>query len=278
MIYSVLGIIFGITILIISFSYCFPQLYKLCKTCNTSGISLTTYIIYIVTSMFWIIWAIGYYFEQINNYTYECGNEILFRLSIILAIVFNVIDVFVMIFIIGFKIKNLFLCKKRKVDELTLSRQLLTTIDTKFKKYWQFILAVILSLCLAIGICLILFFTTHVQNNNFHYEWWLLPINLIASLTWEIFNWPQFIKTIKTKDTTGISLFWAIFMFVGCVITFFYDLTLGLISNGFGISIIPGLVCNGIIPSLGFLIIKINNVIKAKKGNMTEIEYVKNIK
>jgi hypothetical protein len=52
-------------------------------------------------------------------------------------------------------------------------------------------------------------------------------------------------------------------MFVGCVVTFIYDLSLGLIGNHFGISIIPGLVCNGIIPSLGILIIKTSNLVNA---------------
>lgn len=277
-IYSILGIIFGSIILIISIFYSFPQLYRLCKTCNTSGISLTTYIIYIITSIFWIIWVIGYYFEQINNYTYdECGNEILFKLSIILAIIFDTIDVLVMIFIINIKIKNILLCKKLKISELILAKQLLTKINSKLKQYWQFILAIILCVCLTVCICFTFLFVTHVQNNKFNYNWWLLPINLLASGTWEIFNWPQFIKTIKTKDTTGISLFWVIFMFVGCVVTFIYDLSLGLIGNHFGISIIPGLVCNGIIPSLGILIIKTSNLINAWKVNLSEVEYL-NIK
>ena len=225
MVYSILGTIFGSITLIISIFYCFPQLYQLCKTRNTSGISLTTYIIFIVTTILWIIWITGYYFEKINNYVYqECGNEILFKLSMIVAIVFNIIDILVMVFIISFKIKHLFLCKKIKTNELTLANELLSRINNKLKQYWQFILAIILSICLSITICLVLIYTTHMQNNKLNYERWLLVVNLFASITWEIFNWPQFIKTIKTRDTTGISLFWTIFIFIGCVITFFYDL------------------------------------------------------
>lgn len=264
---NIIGLVMGLISLGLSQFYTFPQLYKLCKTRNTSGISLPSYVIFILTSIFWVIWASGFFYEQTHMYSYEtCGPAELFKWSLIPAILLNSLDVIMMSFIITFKIYNLWLCKKYQTVELLLVNQL------KQKQFWILLIAIIAVVGFAITLSICLTFLAPLSNDGDSFIW-LIVMNILASATWEIFNWPQFIKTIKTKDTTGISLFWAIFILVSCIVTFCYDMFLGFVGSSFNWSILPGLICSGIIPALGFLIIKIRNITKAKKMGMSEQKY-----
>lgn len=268
----IFSIVMGSISLVLSLFYTFPQLYSMCKTRNTSGVSVTTYIIHLLTSCLWTAWAFGLFFQSANSYNPNKGLVELYRWSLIPALILNFVDVVLICFVLTWKIFNIFACKKLQVNEISLAKQRNQQINGLFARYWLFFVAIFLALAVVTTSCLICCLYVF-KDNGASYKW-IFPIGLIASITWEAVNWPQLIKTIRVKDTTGISLFWTIFMAVSCIVTFLYDISLGII-NGNWIDLLPALICSGIIPSIIEMVLKINNVVKAKKLGLSELEYTK---
>lgn len=117
------------------------------------------------------------------------------------------------------------------------------------------------------------------------YEIAFLIIGIFGSLTTIFAFIPQFIKTMITKDTSGLSLWF----FIIALISSLFWLTTGSLSiaspfiNGFDEVTIPSAIASGL-PSIItniitlvtnsiILIIKINNMKKAKALNMSEQDY-----
>lgn len=90
---------------------------------------------------------------------------------------------------------------------------------------------------------------------------------------------PQLIKTWKTKDTFGISLLMYIILQICAWLWVIYGiLTLVKLGTGFDglTAALPILITNATLAFIGMfmLFLKIRNLVRAKKLNMTEREYV----
>lgn len=111
-------------------------------------------------------------------------------------------------------------------------------------------------------------------------------IGLLGSITTIACFLPQCIKTIKTRDTSGLSLlffliailssiFWLIYGGLNIYITLKHENNVSnALRNGLPIILtnIITIVINTII-----IFIKVNNISKAKKNNITEHEYCNRI-
>lgn len=117
------------------------------------------------------------------------------------------------------------------------------------------------------------------------YEIAFLIIGLFGSLTTILAFLPQCIKTIHTRNTSGLSLWF----FIIAIVSSFFWLTMGIMSIcspyyfGFDKSSIPSALSSGIPPIITnvitlclntiVLVIKIRNMRKAKSLNISEIDY-----
>lgn len=276
---SITGIVMGFITFLFVLCYTYPQLYKLCKTRNTAGISLITYILFIADNMLWIAWSCSLFVEQTRIFDPNVsGDPLLFKISLIPAIIANTFNVLMMLFIISFKITNILLCKKMHITELQLCKKVIGNYKGHhLKQFWTIYLSSILGVGAVLTVFLVVILLVPLTNDG-HKFTWLIALNFVASVGWEAFDWPQLIKTFKTKNTAGISLFWSIFLLASCIFNFIYDLILGLNSGGgFDYGVLGGLIFSGIISNGLFLALKLINLVKAKKMHMTELEYIKKV-
>lgn len=102
---------------------------------------------------------------------------------------------------------------------------------------------------------------------------WVMVLNIVATIVWISVLIPQFIKTVKTRDTYSISIFMYLFYPMSNVMWISYE-TFMLISAA-SWDIIAMLIndCVGMILSLTIFSIKIHNVLKAKKLGIPEVDY-----
>jgi len=279
---QITGIVFGIISLILAQFTSIPQLIELKKTRNSSGISLWTYIIFNITSIFWVVWSFGFYFNQV-----ALGDlSKLFQWSLIPAVIMNVSNIFTMSYVLMIKISYMSKAKKLKISELELSKILLAQDLNKycnddrtmnnFKRYFS--LGIYLTIVFIILLVMTLVLSKHGNvklPGAENWETWVIVVNAIGAVSWEAVSWPQFIKSIREKDTTGVSLGWAVFLPVSCTIMVTYDFIEGFAGGSFNKGILFSLIFNGMISSYGVLILKLINMRNAKKHNMSEIDYTK---
>lgn len=280
-------ILFGTICLIVSQLTFYPQFFKLIKTRNTSGISLIAYCLQTISVLLWFIWSWSFYFQNINT-PYISDNPaplLMYQWSFMLSAISNTAGLVLMSSILVIKIRHVHLSKKLRVSELLLAKKILDWKDKKYKsnpkklwlsKYWPIILMSLIDIAILLTVSLCLTFLTHPTTSSQPIgNWfWVFVINLVTAIFSESLSWPQFIKSIKCKDTTGISLFWAACIPLSSVLFFSYTLGMGFTNpNGFDLKIIPALVFNGFIPSFGVLILKAKNVANAMHLNMTERDY-----
>lgn len=102
---------------------------------------------------------------------------------------------------------------------------------------------------------------------------WFDVIGLIAAVCIAVYNIPMFIKILKTKNTAGISLIMYILLVLGCWCFFIDGLGITICVNA--MSGLPMIISNlfGVAISTIILVIKCNNMSKAKAANMTEAKY-----
>lgn len=280
---QILGLVFGLISLILALLISIPQLIQLKKTRNSSGVSLWSYIIFNASSIIWLLWAFLFYFNALAT---EPNPTKLFQWTLLPAMIMDIANVFVMMYILVVKVKYMNLAKQLKVSELQLSKILLDEDKKKYfntktnkisiKKYLGLIIYLLLMVVTIVTVTTIIsiFGLVKIESAK-NWRVLIIVINAIAAISWEAISWPQFIKSLKVKDTTGISLFWAIFLPTSNAVMFVYDLYLLLHTSGSenNYGIIFSLIFNGLIPSIGVLILKIINITKAKKYHMTEKEY-----
>ncbi|XQP55767.1 MAG: PQ-loop domain-containing transporter [Mycoplasmoidaceae bacterium] len=276
---DILSLIFGNISIFMSIAIEAPQLYSILKTKNTSGTSLTTYILFMVASFLWITWSTVNYVANVLYIPSDVTNIVLHVSALTPAILSNFINVVLVGFILFYKIKHLRICKKLNITELEYSKILFDKQkgDSWLKKFYPLIIISFIALMVCVAIVLILYFIGIPKQITIEeYERFatsVLVLNVVAAVFFESMSWPQFIKCMKTKDTSGISLAWAIFLPLSCVVCFSYDLFLA-ISTGWW-NVIASLICSGMIINTAVLILKIKNVLKAKSFGLSDWEYTK---
>lgn len=275
---DILSLIFGTISVIMAIGIELPQLYSIIKTKNTSGTSLTTYILFMVSSVLWITWAILYYLAHVVEPDVDMSD--LHIASLVPALVSNTINLCLVAAILFLKCRNLRICKKQNVTELELSKIIFDkqVNYSWIRKYLSLIIVSVATVIVVLGVVigLLLGFTPHeVPQSEFDkYTKYILGFNIAAAVFFELISWPQFFKCMKYKDTSGISLFWAIFFPLSCFICFGYDLMLAISTNDF-LSVLASLICNGMIINTLVLILKVRNMKKAKKLGLSEWAYTK---
>ena len=260
-----------------------PQLISIIRTKNTSGTSLWTYIIYETNAIFWSVWAWGYFFNMLILPIPERVPPMLYMWEGIPAVISDTFGPILMTIILSLKIKHLVLCKKLKINEIQLAdfllakdrkRYIVDGKENKFKKNILWILPIVLTgaIITIMAVTLSLLFRPVFKSQD---NWiWVLIINFFCGATTELISWPQFIKILRYKDTSGISLGWAIFVPVSGLLYFSYDLMLAFASTGFSPNTICALVLSGLTPSFGVMILKIQTMVRAKKLQMSEVDYI----
>lgn len=261
------------------------QIVHVIRRKNTSGSSLATYIINVGCWAFWCIWANGFYFNNLVKGA-EGVPKALFMAQFIPSIVSNTLSVILATVLLGIKVRHVLLAKKMKVSELQLSEILLDKQNRYFvksnagtlRKNISWIMVIVGTIVVGALIAAIYCTTTQPASQSVSDDWlWILVVNFICGAFSEITSWPQFIKCIRKKDTTGISALWTVFYAVSSLVFLLYDILLSYASGSWSSNAIFTIVFAGYIPIFGILIFKIKNIILAKKRNMTEIEYTKKV-
>lgn len=282
---AVMCLVFGLAALCCGQLIFVPQIVHLIKSKNTSGSSLTTYIVNIFCWMFWCIWANGFYFNNLAKGTGGVPKG-LFVAQFIPSIVTNTLSVILTIILLAIKVRHVLLAKKMKITELQLSKILLNKQNSYFikiqanlfRKNVAWIMTIIGTVIVGAIIAIIYCFTAQPSSRGVDEDWlWVLVVNFICGAISEITCWPQFIKCIRKKDTTGISLWWTVFYAVSSLVFLVYDILLSFAAGEWSPNAIFSIICAGYIPIFGVLIFKIRNLVSAKKRNMSEIEYTKKV-
>lgn len=302
----VLGLISFTMAQIISVS----QIVSLFKTKNTSGVSIWTYVIFIVAGAMCLTWGFSYYFQEMmtcasEKIIQEYGDNeklyVLYQWTIIPILAYYITDFCMSTTMMIIKARHLSLSKSLHMDEIKLADYLKDQTNKKYFKsgkktylHPNFLMSLILSLLALIVVLFAVLFTLYAtpkviysydeaqaqQRGLIYWEGfsWVLPTSLLAALLWEAISWPQFIQSLRKKDTSGISMNWAIFMPISLTISFTYALFLALkIPGEMQYDTLGALIFNGMIVNYGILILKCINRAKAKKLGMSEIEYTKKV-
>lgn len=272
---DILSLVFGSLMIIITFAIEFPQMVSIIKTRNTSGTSLATYIIFFVSTCLWFVWALLIYIANVQYLKHD--NKLLEVIALLPALLSNSMGVFLLSCVLFCKIKNLVMCKRLKISEIAYSKIVFDRHkgESWIRKYYPLIIiavATVLILLLVILIVWLIGIPPQIQSSDYDkYAWSIMGINIVAALFFEGTSWPQFVKCMKTKDTSGISLGWAIFLPSSCVVSLSYDIFLAFSTDWR--SMIASIICNGVIVNILVLILKIKNVLKAKKLGISEWKY-----
>lgn len=296
---------FGVLAVIFSFLITISQLYSSFKYKNTSGLAMPTYIIFMVACFICFLWSVSYYLKVMYSWPTESvdpsiihpgkqqpyGPYWLLQCTILPITGYYLFDFLMGIVFLIIKIRHVILSKKLNMNEMALSSYLLKQqkdkeIKSGFKlwrrKYFGFVIIVIfLTLFVVVFTVLFGFLVRPEYDPDFNPKEvrWILVwvLNLVGAATFEAISWPQFIKCIREKNTSAISLNWAIFLPLSMLISFLYALSLTLTHANieFPPDTIGGLIFNGLIVNFGVLIIKLINIHRAHKLHMTELEYAR---
>lgn len=275
---DILALIFGNISIFMSTAIEFPQLVSIFKTKNTSGTALSTYILFLVASCLWVTWSVVNYVANVSYIPEDITNITLHVCALTPALLSNFINIVFVGFIIFFKVKHMRICKKLNITELEYSKILFDKhkSDSWIKRYYPLIIIAFIAVLVCVGTALAIYFIGIPEQITFEeyehkFALAVLVLNIIAALFFESISWPQFIKCMKTKDTSGISLGWAIFLPLSCFVCFSYDVFLA-ISTGWW-NVIASIICSGMFINTAVLILKIKNVVAAKKLGLTEWAY-----
>ncbi|MBQ0045477.1 MAG: hypothetical protein KBS35_01120 [Mycoplasma sp.] len=105
---------------------------------------------------------------------------------------------------------------------------------------------------------------------------WLIVVSTLACLCFVVVTASQFIKCLKTKNTTSLSVFFATILPITNTLITIYDLiffAIGLNNGNFVWGLLLPAVINGLISAYGVMILKIKHVRAAKKLGLTEEKY-----
>lgn len=294
------------------------QLLQVWKTKNTSSVSIWTYIIFLLGGLISLAWSFCFYLKIIYgngvegcigvspdaSMTTEAFRNTLVPLGqwgVIPLIAYNTADILLAISLTTIKYRHMKICQRLKISELELANKLLSkdekvlaSVGAKSSKvsYWKLILLLTGVYILVIVVSLIIFFFMVPKANGTNLIdmsgsfWWddgIMVVSVISAFANEAMGWPTFIGTLRKRDTSGISMNWAIFVPLTMTMQFFYGLLLAIseIAAG-GLSAFPpdtigALIFNGLIVNYGVLILKVKNVRMAKRLKMSEIKYTETV-
>lgn len=279
---DILSLVFGGLMIIMTFAIEFPQMVSIIKTRNTSGTSLSSYIIFFIATSLWFIWALVNYVANIQHLGHDYDHKqhyeiVLHVIGLAPAVLANSMGVLLLSCVLFCKVKNLVMCKKLNISEIAYSKIVFDKHkkDSWIKKYYPLVIIAASVLILLLIIILVIWIVgvpTQISDSEYDkYEWTILGLNIAAAVFLEVTSWPQFIKCMKTKDTSGISLGWAIFMPASCLVSLSYDIFLTFSTDWR--SMAASIICNGVIINVLVLILKIRNFLKAKKLGISEWKY-----
>lgn len=266
------------------------QYYSICKTNNTSN-SLVSYVIFWTCALVCLSWCFIFYLDTASHWEPSGVPLWLTQWELIPLILSYMFDFILLTSIIIVKLHHSYLTKKMKMDELQLASYLTKKKRSDYlrnkKKFWKHpYFAMIITFTIAFIVLLIFTlafvilgpypdYNVYFDQNIIRY---LIPaLSIIGAVIWEAISWPQFITSLVTKNTSGVSLGWAIFFPCACVVSFAYSLSLAFIRGNFAFDSIGGIVFSGMLVNFGVLTLKIINIKRAKKRGMTELEYTQKV-
>ena len=244
-----------------------------------------------------LIWGFSYYYQEMQTIGSVNASYTIYQWTIIPILCYFITDFSMSITLTVIKARHLMLSKKLKMDEIELADYLKDHAHKKYlksdkKPYYHPdfpMWAVLGGIALFVIIFALLFCLyarpevryTYGDTTEKYEHWsgfpWVMWTSLFAALLWEAISWPQFIKSLRQKDTSGISMNWAIFMPVSLTVSFSYALALALKSGEFSPDTIGALVFNGMIVNYGILILKILNRKRAKAMGLSEVQYTRKV-
>lgn len=283
----IISVVFSLVIFVFAAIIGVSQLFSMFKTRNTSGTSVVSYILFLVCALFSLVWGFLFYFSRVDDWISQSDKTplILFQFAVMPTIATYAIELVGIAFQFAIKIWSVNQAKKQHVSELELSKTLLSKCKTKADQYKMFwVLMVIIFGVVISSMAILVIFTNPKFNPNvpsldptdITTQGAIITFSVLAAALWEAMSWPQFIKCIKTRDTSGIAFNWALFLPISCVVCLTYSLLLATMGdNPFTFDTIGAIIFNGIICNTGILVIKIINRVRAKKHNLSELEYTR---
>lgn len=282
----IVSIVFGFIVFTFAAIIGLSQLHTICKTRNTSGTALPTYIICIACALLSLSWGYIFLFARMSDW-WKMSKElnvplIVFQMCAIPIITTYTFELIGSIFYLLVKIRHLRIAKKMHVSELELSRILLSKLKSKKQIYLPFFLIVSVMIIISFSIsAIVIIFTNPAFNPGIISpdEKQMTPIiitfSFLGAACWEAISWPQFIKCLKTKDTTGISFNWALFMPISSMVCLVYAAFVATVTGSFKLDTIGALVFNGVLVNVAIFVLKVLNRTRAKRLGISEIEYTR---
>ncbi len=283
---AIICTVFGMLALGAAYCIFIPQLVYTTRTKNTSGSSLITYILNAFSWFFWFVWATGFYINNMQKNPVEPILPQLYMSQFMPSVISNALSSALSIVLLVIKIRHVLLARKLKITEMQLAKILL---DKQAKKYFNnskkikmaqdltSIFIIFGTLIVGAIIALLLSFCTWPKPTGADDWAWVGIVNFICAGFSEALSWPQFIKCLRKEDTTGISIWWATFFVVSGIVFLIYNLLMGFGTGKWSWNIFATTVFAGYIPNISILVIKIRNIVKAKKHNMTEKQYTEQV-
>lgn len=128
---SILAAVIGWIVLALVSSYAIPQLIRVVKTKNTSGLSIPGYILFIFSNLGMLAWGIG---NTIRSALSDDFNVLLAAMALIPNVILNLLNTSINVFILSTKIRHVKLARKMGIDEAKLASILLKNKKVKTKK------------------------------------------------------------------------------------------------------------------------------------------------
>lgn len=128
---SILAAVIGWIVLALVSSYAIPQLIRVVKTKNTSGLSIPGYILFIFSNLGMLAWGIG---NTVRSALSPDYNVLLAAMALIPNVILNLLNTSINVFILATKIRHVKLARKMGIDEAKLASILLKNKKAKTKK------------------------------------------------------------------------------------------------------------------------------------------------
>lgn len=119
---AILAAVIGWIVLALVSSYALPQLVRVVKTKNTSGLSIPGYILFIFSNLGMLAWGIG---NTVRSALSDDYNLLLVTMALIPNVILNLLNTGINVFILSTKIRHVKLAKKMGIDEAKLASILL---------------------------------------------------------------------------------------------------------------------------------------------------------
>ncbi len=283
----IISVVFSLVIFVFAAIIGVSQLFTMFKTRNTSGTSLVSYVLFLACALFSLVWGFLFYFSRIDDWISQSDKTpiTLLQFAVMPAMATYAIELVGIGFQFGIKVWSVNQAKKQHVTELELSKTLLSKCKTKADQYKMFwiLIAIIFGVVIVSMLMLVLFtnpkFNANIPSldpSDSATQGSIITFSVLGAALWEAMSWPQFVKCIKTRDTSGISFNWALFLPISCVVCLTYSVLLATTGdNPFTFDTIGAVIFNGIICNTGVLVIKLINRIQAKKHHLSELEYTR---